>query len=92
MAFFLDFVDNSVRDPNYPPADWGKIWRTVRGVTPDEWKANQSELRVNYDRIRQLIEETPSWGAAEISAAMRTIVHTAYHLGEIQQALCVIKT
>ncbi|MFO7537808.1 MAG: hypothetical protein R6X32_07075, partial [Chloroflexota bacterium] len=25
IAFYLDVVDNSVRDPNYPRADWDEI-------------------------------------------------------------------
>lgn len=91
-AFYLDVIEASIRDPNYPRADWGEIWRTVHAVTPDGWAAIQAELRQSYDRIIALIEETSSWpGADEIGGAIALVVHTAYHLGEIRQALCTLK-
>jgi hypothetical protein len=92
VAFYLDVVDKSVRDPNYPEVDWGEIWRTVRSVTPDEWVVSQTELRDSYNRIVRLIENTPSWPSeSEIGGAIAVIAHTAYHLGEIRQALCTIR-
>ena len=45
VAFYLETVEKSVRDPNYPQVDWTEIWRTVGGVTPEEWQAIQDELR-----------------------------------------------
>src|SRR3990170_4907172 len=47
VAFYLDVVDKTVRDPSYPRVDWGEIWRTVSSVTSDEWDAIQGELRTN---------------------------------------------
>lgn len=91
VAFYLDVVEKSVRDPNYPPADWEEIWRTVSGVTPDEWDGIRAELRANYGRILRLIEDTPVWEEAHIGGAVALIAHTAYHLGEIRQALCSLK-
>jgi hypothetical protein len=92
VAFYLDVVDRSVRDPANQGADWGEIWRTVSAVSPDEWQAIQAELRASYNRILRLIEDTPAWpGEAEIAGAIAIIIHTAYHLGEIRQALCTLK-
>lgn len=92
VAFYLDVVEKSVRDPDFPRADWGEIWRTVSVVTDDEWKAIQVELRQNYNRILNLIHEMPGWPSdAEIAGAIAVIVHTAYHLGEIRQALCTLR-
>jgi hypothetical protein len=94
IAFYLDVVDNSVRDPNFPRADWGEIWRTVSNVTPAEWEAIQAELRTNYKRILNLIDSTPedaAWSVEQIGGAIAVIAHTAYHLGEIRQALCCLR-
>jgi hypothetical protein len=92
VAFYLDVVEKSVRDPNYPKADWGEIWRTVNHVTPEEWQSIQSELRSNYDHILDLIKSAPVWPSeAEIGSAIAIVVHTAYHLGEIRQALCTLR-
>jgi hypothetical protein len=92
VAFYLDVVEKSVRDPNYPKADWGEIWCTVNRVTPEEWQSIQGELRINYDHILQLIKSAPAWPSeSEIGSAIAVVVHTAYHLGEIRQALCTLR-
>lgn len=91
VAFYLDVVDKTVRDPSYPRVDWGEIWRTVSSVTSDEWDAIRAELRANYNRILSLIKDTPAWEEAQIGDAIAVIAHTAYHLGEIRQALCSVK-
>jgi hypothetical protein len=92
VAFYLDVVDKSVRDPASPRADWGEIWRTVASVTPAEWDAIRAELRANYDRILRLIQDTPAWPSEyEIGGAIGVIAHSAYHLGEIRQALCTLR-
>ena len=61
-------------------------------VTPEEWEAIKVELRHNYNRILDLIKDTPVWsGDGEIGNAIAIVAHTAYHLGEIRQALCTLK-
>jgi hypothetical protein len=93
VAFYLEVTDKSVRDPNYPRVDWGEIWRTVSSVTPEEWAAIQAELRASYERIKLLINDMPGWPSEfEIGGAIAVIAHTAYHLGEIRQALCTLKS
>ena len=91
VAFYLDVVESSVRNPPGPKADWGEIWRTVGRVTPEEWDGLQDDLRGSYDRIIKLMKDTPTWGEEEIGDAVAVIAHTAYHLGEIRQALCAIR-
>lgn len=92
VAFYLDVIDKSVRDPSFPAVDWSEIWRTVSVVTPEEWLAIQAELRDNYNRISKLVKDTPTLpGEAEMEGVLGVIAHTAYHLGEIRQALCTIK-
>ena len=93
VAYYLDRTVVTVLDPSAPRADWGHIWRTVSAVTPAEWQAIQVELRASYDGIKRLIANTPGWPSADhISGAIDVIAHTAYHLGEIRQALCAIRT
>jgi hypothetical protein len=92
VSFYLHVLEESVRDPNYPRVDWGEIWRTVSSVTEDEWAAIKTELRTNYNRIINLVQSAPVWPSdAEIGGAIAVIAHTAYHLGEIRQALCTLK-
>ena len=83
----------SVSNPQAPPVDWGYIWQTVAAVNQPEWELIQLELRNSYDRIKQLINETPAWTSeVEVGGAIAVIAHTAYHLGEIRQALCTLKS
>ncbi len=92
VAFYLDVVVNSVRDPNTPRADWDEIWRTVDAVSPEEWQAIQDELRASYERTLELIDETASWAdERQIGGAIGVVAHTAYHLGEVRQALCTLR-
>ena len=93
VAFYLDVTERFVRTSTPTRVDWDEIWRTVSSVTPEEWTAFQAELRTNYNRILALIDDMPGWSNAdEIGGAMAVVAHTAYHLGEIRQALCTIKS
>ena len=92
VTFYLDVFEKTVRDPDYPQVVWCEIWRTVNRVNPEEWLAIQSDLRSHYDRILTLVKSAPSWPSeAEIGSAIAIIAHTAYHLGEIRQALCTLR-
>lgn len=93
VTFYLDVLEQSVRTKQYERQDWGKIWRETSAVTPAEWEAIKRALRASYDRLKALIHDTTEWPSEwEISGAMAAIVHTAYHLGEIRQALCCVKS
>jgi hypothetical protein len=92
VAFYLDVLEQVVRTQQFERQDWGKIWRETSAVTPEAWEALKSSLRQSYDRIKTLISETHEWSSEEqIGGAMAALVHTAYHLGEIRQALCCLK-
>jgi hypothetical protein len=92
-AFYLDVLETSVRTQQFERQDWGKVWRETHAVTAEEWEAIKQSLRESYNRIKQLIADTTEWPSEhEIGGAIAMIVHTAYHLGEIRQAICVIKS
>lgn len=88
VSFYLNEVVEAVNDPNHPNPDWGEIWRTVEAVTPEEWSATQAELRSNYEKIKLLVAGSKWESDYEIAGALGVLAHTAYHLGEIRQALC----
>lgn len=90
-AFFLEVVPQYVMDNNFR-ADWGDIWQRVSTVTPEEWEASQKRLRDAYALIKDFAQNTPDWLAEDaIAGAMGMLMHNAYHLGEIRQALCQIR-
>ena len=92
VAFYLDVLERNVRSGTYERVDWGEIWRTTKEVTPSEWEALKIGLRESSDRIKALIRDSQEWpDESQIGGAIATVVHTAYHLGEIRQALCTIQ-
>lgn len=92
VAFYLDVLEKVVRTQQFERQDWGKIWRETGAVTPDEWESLKAALRESYNRIKTRIADTPEWtNEQQIGGAIAVIAHTAYHLGEIRQALCVVK-
>ncbi|MEZ4593608.1 MAG: hypothetical protein R3D55_21055 [Chloroflexota bacterium] len=91
-AFYLDVLEENVRTQKFERVDWGKIWREVTAVSPHQWQTIQDDLRASYNRIKQLIADQGEWhNENEIGGAMAMIIHTAYHLGEIRQALCTLR-
>ena len=92
VRFYLDVLDQIMTRHEIPKVDWGEIWQTVGAVSVDEWQAIQDRLQATYQRVRANMEALENWDSDyAVSAAMSIVVHTAYHLGEIRQALCVIK-
>jgi hypothetical protein len=92
VAFYLDVLERYVQTGANERVDWGKIWRETSAVNAEEWNAIKTQLRNSYDRIKLLIGSVPEWSSEDsLSGAIAVIVHTAYHLGEIRQALCTIK-
>lgn len=90
ITFYLRLTIR-VANGERPQVDWGEIWRTVRDVTPEEWTASQHELRDAYNDIIVLAKNTTWQNTQEIAGAFGVLAHTAYHLGEIRQALCTLK-
>jgi hypothetical protein len=92
VAFYLAVLEHGARTQQFEPQDWDKIWRETGAVTPEEWDDLKAALRASYDRIKALIAATSEWSSADqVGGAIATIVHTAYHLGEIRQALCTLQ-
>lgn len=91
VTFFIESFERFALQGDNSPRDWGEIWRTVEKVTPDEWESYKAKLRTAYQRMDKLFRENPLWNEDTIGGALSVVVHTAYHLGEIRQALCVLK-
>jgi len=92
ICFYLDVVERFMKTGQNEQVDWGEVWRTVSGVTPDEWAALQDRLRQAYARLRQTVQAYATWEVEyALAGAMGLLAHTAYHLGEIRQATCTVK-
>ena len=74
--------------------DWDDIWRRVSKVSPEEWIAYKDQLKETYRRIVSMLQNLDPKGWDDerpIGSAMAIVVHTAYHLGAIRQAMCTVK-
>ena len=91
VRFYLEVLEGYIQHRPIGKIDWQASWR-LQEVTPEEWEALKGQLKETYQRIVALLKSLDSWeGEDEIPGALAILVHTAYHLGEIRQALCTIK-
>ena len=91
VTFYIESFERFALQGDNSPRDWGYIWHTVEKVTPEEWDDYKRKLRDAYQRMGKLFHENPAWNEDTIGGALSIVVHTAYHLGEIRQALCTLK-
>ncbi len=90
-TFYIESFERFALQGDDSPRDWGLIWRTIEKVTPEEWEDYKSKLKAAYQRMEKLFRENPIWNEDTMGGALSIVIHTAYHLGEIRQALCVLK-
>jgi hypothetical protein len=91
VIFYIENFERYALQGDNSPVDWGYIWRTVEKVTPEEWDTLRADLRNAYQRMSKLFHENKLWNEETIGGALSIVVHTAYHLGEIRQALCTLR-
>lgn len=91
VIFYIESFERYALQGDNSPRDWGYIWRTVEKVTPEEWEEHKSKLHEAYRRLDRLFHENELWNEDTMGGALSIVVHTAYHLGEIRQALCTLK-
>ncbi len=91
VTFYIESWERFALQGDNSKRDWGYIWRTVEKVTPEEWVDYKDKLKEAYLRLDKLFHGNPTWDEDTIGGAMSIVVHTAYHLGEIRQALCTLK-
>ena len=91
VTFYIESWERYVLYNDESPRDWGLIWRTVEKVTSQEWEELKSKLWDAYQRMNKMFAENKVWDEDRMVGAMSIVVHTAYHLGEIRQALCTLK-
>jgi hypothetical protein len=91
VNFYLEVLERYVVHHDTSRVDWGEIWRTVEKVTPEEWEALKAKLKDTYCRIEKMFRDNEAWNEDSIGGSLAIVVHTAYHLGEVRQALCTLK-
>lgn len=93
IRYYLDVLEVYMTGGKPENVDWKHIWNTVSTVTPQEWEDSKIRLRASYQRVTASLKfvADDTWNDdAPLPDALAIIVHTAYHLGEIRQALCTV--
>ncbi|MGH2542709.1 MAG: hypothetical protein ACRDIB_07925 [Ardenticatenaceae bacterium] len=92
VTYYLEVLERYFVAHDTSRADWEAIWRTVERVTPEQWEELKTNLQQTYRRIVTELRNVSVWESdPHLASALAITVHTAYHLGEIRQALCTIK-
>jgi len=92
VIFYLHVLGKVVAGEETGKLDWGEIWMRVGAVTPDEWDDLRGRLRAAYGDVNRTLGSIQDWEQDDaMGGAMAIAVHTAYHLGEIRQALCTLR-
>ena len=92
VTFYLDVLADYIRTKENVRLDWSYIWRTTREVTPEEWALLKQDLERAYQQVCALFRDTQDWSDEDtLGGALAVVVHSAYHLGEIRQALCTLQ-
>ena len=87
----MEVLEKAILDQEIGKVDWGDIWQRVEAVTADEWAALKQQLQQTYQRISAMLHKIENWDDDRIGGIIAIVAHTAYHLGEIRQALCTLK-
>ena len=91
VRFYLRVLGDCIEGKPAVKIDWQESWQ-LREVTPEEWQTLKERLRETYQGVLTVMKDLDTWeGEDDIGASLGILAHTAYHLGEIRQALCVIK-
>jgi DinB family protein len=91
VEFYLTVLEDVLQGKEPGKLDWNEIWRTTRAVSAPEWEILKKRLQETHARVLALTRSFDTWeGKGQVSGALAILVHTAYHLGAIRQALRVV--
>jgi hypothetical protein len=92
VNFYVEVLEAYILKKDIGKVDWGDIWRRVNKVSPEEWQGYKDQLKQTYERFISMLQSIEDWNDERpFGGALAIAVHTAYHLGEIRQAMCIVK-
>lgn len=88
--FYVEVVLKNAEAGEFIPADWESSW-AVDTVTDEEWADLVEGLKSTFTRFTDLARVNDQWPEPVLGGAFGVVIHTAYHLGEIRQALASLR-
>ena len=93
VRFYLDVLNEIMITKQIVAIDWREIWNRVTTVTADEWNEQKQKLHDSHQRVMSTISSFRDWdGEHDFAGSLSILVHTAYHLGGIRQALAALRS
>jgi hypothetical protein len=89
VTYYLDVLRSDIAGREFGPVDWSLAWQ-LGPVSSDEWAALVEDLRDGLAQTRAALRDVDWTDEDHVYGAIAILVHSAYHLGEIRQALCTI--
>ncbi len=90
VTYYLDVLRSDIAGREVGEVDWSHAWQ-LGPVSDGEWTAVIEALRAGLTETRNVLRDA-DWNEEDsVYGAIAILVHTAYHLGEIRQALCTIQ-
>lgn len=68
----------------FADADFAASWRRLT-VSEEEWRARRDQLRKEIEAWSVALQRAGDWTETDLTVAIGSIVHLAYHLGAIRQ-------
>lgn len=91
VTFYLDVLENYILEKRTGKVDWDETWQRVGAVHPEEWTALKETLKQTHKRVLKSLHGLNWSKEHSIGGALAILVHSAYHLGEMRAALCMLK-
>jgi hypothetical protein len=89
VRVYLDAVSTNAQAGEYVPVDWDASW-AVGEVDDAEWQDLIARLQTSVTSFTELASTNTVWNEQTVGGAFGVVAHSAYHLGEIRQALAAI--
>ena len=90
IRFYVDVVLKNAAAGEFIPADWESSW-AIDTVTEEEWAGLVTGLQTTFTNFQELARVNDQWPEPVLGGAFGIVIHTAYHLGEIRQALATLR-
>jgi hypothetical protein len=91
-SFYIQVLLGELTAKPLKEVDWNDIWETVGAVNAEEWTGIVAELKSEYQRVHDTMRNIDDWSNGDtVGPIIAIITHSAYHLGEIRQALCTLR-
>lgn len=91
--YYMDVIEDFLFKNDLSYVNWRQVWETVSTVSDDEWQTMNANLKASYERIKAHLSNPDVWNDThELGAMMGIVVHTGYHIGEIRQMMCRLRS